>query len=223
SDGGKGHDGMANVVHVHVDAAERAAVNGDAGFALLYAATHLLKNVDETDVALEAVLGQAGDGDAAAEDRGGGPEIGGGGGVGFDGIPSWTVVSACRSAALGVSPHLPALVVPQPHHGDRHLDVGLGHKGTLDPDCDRAIVIGVVGGRHEEAAEELATDFGPNSDCPASLSPVALNNHWRTPVPILAIRSHSVNLVQRVEQVLDGSLTHARDTIKAILSLAGRN
>src|SRR5262249_38990972 len=116
SDRGKGHDGIANVVHVHVDAAERAAVNGDAGFALLYAATHLLKNVDETDVALEAVLGQAGDGDAAAEDRGGGPEIGGGGGVGFDGIPSWTVVSACRSDAVDVSLDLLDLVVPQPHH-----------------------------------------------------------------------------------------------------------
>src|SRR5205823_4981944 len=73
-DCGQGHDRVADGIHVHVDAAEGTALDGNAGFALLDAAAHLLKQVHEADVALETVFGKPLDGDVAAENRRGGPE-----------------------------------------------------------------------------------------------------------------------------------------------------
>src|SRR5262249_34868817 len=92
------HHGVTDVVHVHVDAAERPAVDGEAGGAALDAAAHVGEQIDEADVTLQTHLGDAEDGDATAGDGRGGPEVAGGGGVGFDGI----VVNAGRIA--GVQP-----------------------------------------------------------------------------------------------------------------------
>ncbi len=47
------HYGVADVVHVHVDAVKRVAVNRQRVCGALDSATHLFKNLDEAHIALQ--------------------------------------------------------------------------------------------------------------------------------------------------------------------------
>ena len=89
-DDGQRLHGVADRVHVDVDAVQRAADDGDRIRVAAHFAAHLLQAIDERDVALQAVGRQSFDGDFAAGDRRRRPEVARGRSVGLD------RVLACR-------------------------------------------------------------------------------------------------------------------------------
>ncbi|GAA2787442.1 hypothetical protein GCM10020219_068740 [Nonomuraea dietziae] len=84
-DGGEGRHGVGDVAHVDRDARQPLGpVTVVASVVISTVAPMRCQDVDEAQVALEAVAGQAGDGDRTAGERGGGEEVARAGGVGLD-------------------------------------------------------------------------------------------------------------------------------------------
>ena len=85
-DGGQRHDRVADVVHVHVDAAQRPAMYRDSGRALLHTAAHGGQDVNETEIALQTGLAQIQDRYPASGDGCSGEEVARCGGVGLNAV-----------------------------------------------------------------------------------------------------------------------------------------
>ena len=163
--GEEGDDGeslhhVGDVVHVDVDGGEFAVGGGGdrhgvAGVS--EAGAHLVQEFSEGNVSLKARLSQTFDGDGGAgDDGGGGEEIAGVAGVGFDGVGARLVAGggdldgrAEGLAALIVNVHVDAELF---HHAEGHGDVRLAGDRAEEGDGDVAFG---VRGSHEDGGDIL--------------------------------------------------------------------
>ena len=153
----------------------------------LDAAAHPLQDVDEADVALQAVRRSApGRVTVAAGDGGGGEEVARGRGVGFDGVSLPSAVAACRPGTRKTLSR-PSASTPQAelsHHRTRHVDVGPRHERPVDVERRRrAAANGAAISR--PLRNWLLTS--PRTANVAAAQAVGLDDHRRTAVARLAV------------------------------------
>src|SRR5262249_41897851 len=133
----------------------------------------------------------------------------------------WLDVVACRSlarifqddeTARGIFLANGAKVL---HHATRHLGVRRGDEVAIHGD-DR--VVTRERGCHQETAEELTADV-PFDARVAAAQAVGVDDDGWAGISGLTERVDA-ELPERVEQIIDGPLTHAGNAVKAVASLA---
>jgi len=208
----QGHRRVGDVVAVEVDRAQRpgAARHFHPVRAAPDVGAHQAHGVEETDVALDRVLAHAGDAQRAAGaggDRAQCHEVAGGGRIRLDVDLARRAVAAAggdREALPAVPAHRDAEALQQVQ-GD--FDVRLGDQ--LADHLDDDVLLGDERQRHQQRGEELAGDVAAHLDrrIEAQLRPA-------DPQGRIAGRAQVVDpaaeLAQRVDQVADRALVHAR-------------
>ncbi len=201
---GDGHGRIGDVVHVHVDAVQRPLLGLDEVIAPGDAGAHLLQHVGEVDIALNAVLADAGDPHLAL-DGARREEVGGAGG-----IPFHQEVARADVALVALDVEQLVVVVLDDHPELLHdvqgdVDVGLGDQLPLDVDAG---VARRHGRRHQEGGQELAGDGAVDMHITAP-QPLGIHHQRRIAV-FLQVLDMGARFAQGIHQMADGALFHAR-------------
>lgn len=218
------HGRVGNVVAIEVDGLERPALAGltPADVQPVGAAgdvrAHGARGLHKADVALNGVESHAMDADAFGQafvSRGNGAqrdEVAGRGGVGLH----MDVARRAVLAASGNGEALPVLVRDLDAESGQQLqrdgDVGLGDQLAHHVDHD------VLGARrqrqrHQQGGEELAGHVAAHADGRGQRQgryTLAVRNAQRRVAIIAQVVDLATELAQRIDQVADGALVHAR-------------
>ena len=193
--------GVADFIHVDVDAAQRFAANRDRRFAPPHFAPHLLEDRDEADVALQRAAGQTLHCYLAPGDRRGREKVTGGRRIGFHVVRDAAI--ALRDGPIPSARRLLDVDAEGAHHPDCHFDVRLRDEPASQNQLHRTER---TGRRHQEGAEELARRFRRDVGRPSAQLRTRHDDR-RTSVSLLADRVSAQN-VQGFAQVADRTLSH---------------
>jgi hypothetical protein len=123
-----------------------------------------------------------------------------------------------REALPSLAPHRHAEALQQ---RQRDLDVGLGNQLALD--LDHQILLRHQGQRHQERGEELAGDVAAHAHRLVQAQRCRADGPQRRIAGLSEVLDLAAQAAQRIDQVLDGPLVHARHAAQRIApTVAGR-
>ncbi len=200
------------MVHVHVDAVQRALLRLDEVVTPGDAGAHLLQHVGEVDITLNAVLADAGhthlalDGTCREEVRGAG-------GVPFHQEVTWADIAL---VALDVEQLVVVVLDDHPelfHDVQRDVDVGLGDQLPLDVDTG---ITGRHGRSHQKRRQELAGD-GPIDVYVTAPEPLGIHHQRRVAI-FFQVLDMGARFTQGIHQMADGTLFHPGFTAQHVFT-----
>ncbi len=207
-----GHGRIGNMVHIHIDAVQRRLLRFDKVITPGDARAHLLQYVGEMDVALNAVLADAGDPHLAL-DGACREEVGSAGSIPFNQKITGADISLI---ALDVEQLVVVVLDDHPkllHDVQGDIDIGLGDQLPLDVN---ASVASRHGSSHQEGGQELAGNGTIDMDI-AAPQPLGIHNQRRKTI-FFQVLDMSARLTQGINQMADRALFHARLATQGVLT-----